>query len=88
MNKKIQLNNGSTRKAGLNEKLTGFQQRSHGGLQFPPHWPEKYAKQHVFGAFEPEFCSKNENSHPQRDWGAKVVKNLPLFGPQKLSFFC
>ena len=35
-----------------------------GGLE-PPHWPEKYAKSHVFSAFEADFCSKNENSPPK-----------------------
>ena len=30
----------------------------------PPHWPKKYAKYHVFSAFEADFCSKNENSPP------------------------
>ena len=43
----------------------------------PPHWPEKYAKLHVFRGFEVEFCSKNENSPPQRDLGAEVEKELP-----------
>ena len=45
-----------------------------------PHWPEKYAKSHVFSAFEADFCSKNENSPPERDLGAEVVKELPRFG--------
>ena len=42
-----------------------------------PHWPEKYAKSLVFSAFEANFCPKNEISYPQRDFGAKVVKELP-----------
>ena len=33
------------------------------GLQ-TPHWPEKYAKYHVFSAFEADFCSKIENRPP------------------------
>ena len=31
------------------------QYRSQGGLETPPHWPEKYAKLHVFKAFEISF---------------------------------
>ena len=50
-----------------------------GGFE-SPHWPEKCAKSHVFGAFEAEFCYKNENSTPQRDLGAEVVKELPCCG--------
>ena len=39
--------------------------RSQGGRGArTPHWPEKYAKYHVFRAFEANFCSKNENSPP------------------------
>ena len=56
--------------------------RGAGGLE-PPHWPEKCSKTHVFSAFEADFCSKNENSPPQRDLGAEVVKDLPWFGPAK-----
>ena len=52
----------------------------------PPHWQEKYAKYHVFSAFEAGFCSKNENSPPQWDWGAEVLKDLRLFGPEMWSF--
>ena len=51
-----------------------------GGGARAPHWPEKYAKSHVLGAFEAEFCSKHENSIPQRDLGAEVVKELPCCG--------
>ena len=34
-----------------------------GGLE-PPHWLVKYAKSHVFGAFEADFLWKIENSPP------------------------
>ena len=34
-----------------------------GGLE-PPHWLVKYAKSHVFGAFEADFLSKIENTPP------------------------
>ena len=34
-----------------------------GGLE-PPHWLVKYAKSHVFGAFEADFLWKVENSPP------------------------
>ena len=36
-----------------------------GGLE-PPHWFVKYAKSHVFGAFEVDFVWKIENSLPHR----------------------
>ena len=55
-----------------------------GGLE-PPHWPEKYAKSHIFSGFEADFCSKNKNSPPQRDLGAEVVKELPWFGRKNRS---
>ena len=29
-----------------------------------PHWSEEYAKYPVFGTFEADFCTKNENSPP------------------------
>ena len=57
-----------------------------GGLE-PPHWPEKYAKHHVFNAFEDDFRYKNKNSSPQWDWQAKVVKDLLLFGLKRWSFY-
>ena len=40
-------------------------------LKFP-HWPEKHAKLHVFGAFEADFCSIIENSPPPEGiwWGS------------------
>ena len=44
-----------------------------GGLE-PPHWLVKYAKSHVFVAFEADFWLKIENSPPQRKMGAEVVK--------------
>ena len=40
----------------------------------PPRWPVKYAKSHVFGAFEADFWLKIENSPPQTKLGAEVVK--------------
>ena len=48
-----------------------IQEFSQGGGE-PPHWPEKHAKSHVFGAFENKFCSKNENSPPQGIWEPKL----------------
>ena len=38
------------------------------GGSSPPHWPEKYAKWHVFSAFEADFFSKHENSLPEGIW--------------------
>ena len=46
---------------------------------------KKYAKLPVFSAFEADFCFKNENSPSQWDWRAEIVKELLLFGPEKLS---
>ena len=50
------------------------QQRSQGGggARAPPHWPFKYAKSHVFGAFEAGFWWKNENSPPKGIWVPKL----------------
>ena len=39
-----------------------------GGRGYSPHWPEEYAKHPVFGTFETDFCTKNENSPPQWYW--------------------
>ena len=44
----------------------------------PPHWPEEYAKYHVFNAFEADFRSKNKNSPPlaltmRTDQGPDVI---------------
>ena len=58
-----------------------------GARALPNHWPKKYAKSHVFGAFEGDFCSKTENSPPKRDLRAEVVKELPWFGPKKPTQF-
>ena len=48
----------------------------------PTHWPEKYAKYHVFSVFEAD-----ENSPPW-NWPSEVVKELLWFGPwaRKLEF--
>ena len=62
--------------------MKGLSSVATGGLQLP-HWPKKYAKYHVFSAFEADFCSKNENSPPQRDLRAEVMKHLLLVGPEK-----
>ena len=32
-----------------------------------PHWPEEYAKHHVFSTFEADFCFKYKNSPPKND---------------------
>ena len=43
----------------------------------------KSMQKSTFLAFEANFCSKNENSPPQRDVvAAEVEKNLLLFGPE------
>ena len=45
-------------------------------LKFP-HWPEKHAKLHVFGASEADFCSIIENSPPppRRDLVRKLWRS-------------
>ena len=40
----------------------------------PPHWPEKYAKYHVFCTFEADFWTKNENNPPKRNWNVAWVR--------------
>ena len=53
-----------------------------GGLS-PPHWPVKYAKSHVFGAFEADFCWKNKNSHPQKEFGSRSCEVVAVIRPEK-----
>ena len=43
-----------------------------------PHWREKYAKYHVFSAFETDFCSKNENSPPPMGIGMRTCEGLAV----------
>ena len=54
------------------------------GLE-PPHWPEKYAKSHVFSAFEADFCSRNENSPPPKEIFWKVETTVSNLEP---NFHC
>ena len=51
-----------------------------------PHWPEKYAKYHVFSAFEANFRSKNENSSPNGIGEQKLWRIFCDLGPQNWSF--
>ena len=47
--------------------------RGGGGARGPPHWLVKYAKLHVFGAFEADFWWKIENSPPPKgNWVPKL----------------
>ena len=52
-----------------------------GGSSFP-RWPEKYAKSHVFRAFEADFCSKNENSPPKK-FGSQSCERVTGIWPEK-----
>ena len=58
------------------------------GRGYSPHWPEEYAKHPVFGTFETDFCTKNENSPPPVvlamiiDQGSDVISNKKLHGFQ------
>ena len=60
----------------LSSRIRQLCSEARGGGAAAPHWPEKYAKYHVFSAFEADICSKNENSPPQCNWRAEVVKDL------------
>ena len=51
-----------------------------------PHWPEKYANSPFLVLLRLIFAPKMKTAPPQRDLGAEVVKDLPLFGPEKRSF--
>ena len=65
-----------------------IQKRSLGepGGYSPPHWPEMYARYHVFSAFEVDFCSKNENS-PSTGLGSKSCEGLVVIWTRKVEFF-
>ena len=52
----------------------------------PPHWPAKYAKYHVFCAFEANFCSKNENS-PQTGFRSRSCEGLAVIWTRIVEFF-
>ena len=57
--------------------------RGGGGLE-PPHWSEKYAKSHVFGAFEADFCSKYENSPlPPKGFGCRSCEGVAVSRPEE-----
>ena len=63
------------------------QQRSQGrrrGLY--PHWSEKYAKYHVFSAFDADFCSKNENN-PQMGLAIRSCEGFAAHWYRKVEFF-
>ena len=51
-----------------------------GGARAPPHWVVKYAKSHVFCAFEVDFLYKMENSPPMRKEPPHKSLNLRNFG--------
>ena len=52
-----------------------------------PHWPEKYAKYHVFSVFEADFCSKNENS-PPTGLGSRSCEGFAVSWTRIVEFFC
>ena len=57
-----------------------------GGLE-PPHWLVKYAKSHVFCAFEADFLQKIENSPPQTSEFAKLDEKLVSISVKTFFFF-
>ena len=52
----------------------------------PPHWPKKYAKSHLFGAFEADFCSKNENS-PLKVFKSRSCEGVAVIRQEELCEF-
>ena len=54
-----------------------------GGAWAPPPWPEKYAKSHVFGAFEADFCLKNQNSPPPKGFGCRSCEGVAVIRPEE-----
>ena len=54
-----------------------------GGGSRPPHWPIKYAKSHVLGAFEADFRRKNENSPPPKKIGCRSCEVDVVIRPEK-----
>ena len=65
--------------SAVSKKRLGSSSVARGGGARAPHCSEKYAKLHVFGTFEADFCSENENS-PSKDLGTEVVKELSCCG--------
>ena len=53
-----------------------------GGGAPAPHWPVKYAKSRVFGAFEADFWWKNENS-PPKEIGCRSCEVDVVIRPEK-----
>ena len=61
--------------------------REVGGLELP-HWPKKYAKYHIFSAFEADFCSKYENSPTlPMGWAIRSCEGLAVIWTRKGEFF-
>ena len=71
---KIQLLSNS----GINHNSSvGRGEAGGGGLQ-PPHWPVEYAKWHVFGSFEVDFCNKSGKSPPYVGMGNEYWLELSV----------
>ena len=65
-----------------------------GGGSSPPHWLVKYAKTHVFCAFEADFLWKMENSPPPYEksppsnvWTCEIGRKIALKFGEDLFFF-
>ena len=46
-----------------------------------PHWPEKYAKLHVFSAFDAYFCSKNDP--PLKGFRSRSCEGVAVSRPEE-----
>ena len=50
------------------------------------HWPEKYAKSHVFGAFEAEFCPIMKTA-PPKGYGSRSCKGVAVLRTEEFLKF-
>ena len=58
--------------------------QSGGGATSPPIGPKRMQNSTFLGLLRPIFVPKMKTELPQRNWGAEVVKDLPLL----VEFFC
>ena len=59
--------------------------RGGGGEARAPHWLVKYAKSHVFGAFEADFLWKIKNSPPHRKTASPLTFEFPNLAEKSVS---
>ena len=67
-------------------KTSSVARGGRGGLE-PPHWLVKYAKSHVFCAFEADFLWEMENSPPSIVWTCEIGRKIALSFGEDLFFF-